>query len=128
MHIGSCQSTGAGLAEDCLSKPRHRLPIRSVGRHSPSLLSLVQPARLAEKLKKIRENLGLSQSEMLRLLELDRKVYYTAISGYELGTREPPLPVLLNYARIARLCVDDLIDDKINLPRRIPSAPKHRKN
>jgi transcriptional regulator with XRE-family HTH domain len=84
-----------------------------------------KPKRLSKKLKLIREALGLSQTEMLKLLGLDKKVYYTAISGYELGTREPPLPMLLKYARIAGVYVDVLIDDELDLPKKIPS--KRRK-
>jgi transcriptional regulator with XRE-family HTH domain len=84
-----------------------------------------KPARLAGKLLAIREALGLSQNGMLRRLGLDERLYRSAVSGYELGTREPPLPVLLEYARAAGVCVDVLIDDKVNLPARLPSSPKH---
>lgn len=84
-----------------------------------------KPARLSEKLRQIRTALGLSQDGMLKLLGLDEKLYRSAISGYELGTREPPLPVLLQYARVAGVCVDILIDDGINLPKKLPSTPKH---
>lgn len=80
-----------------------------------------KPKRLGEKLRDIRQALDLSQSEMLRRLELDEKMYYSAVSGYELGTREPPLPVLLKYGRIAKVCVDLLIDDELDLPARLPS-------
>jgi hypothetical protein len=45
-----------------------------------------------------------------------------SLSGYELGTKELPLTVLLDYAMIAGVCVDVLIDDKLELP----SRPKHR--
>ncbi len=38
------------------------------------------------------------------------------ISGYETGKREPPLPVLLKYARLAGVSTDVLIDDKLKLP------------
>lgn len=85
-----------------------------------------KPARLAEKLLTIRQALKLSQNEMLRALELDEKVFRSAISGYELGTREPPLPVLLKYAQAAGVCVDTLIDDKVVLPSKMPSVPKHK--
>ena len=73
-----------------------------------------QPKRLARKLLAIRVNLGLSQTEMARRLEL--KKAYTVISAYERGTREPDLITLLRYARLARVTVDVLIDDKANLP------------
>jgi transcriptional regulator with XRE-family HTH domain len=40
-----------------------------------------------------------------------------SVSGYELGKREPPLPVLLKYARLVGISTDVLIDDKLKLPR-----------
>jgi transcriptional regulator with XRE-family HTH domain len=62
----------------------------------------------------IRKKLDVSQTEMARLLDLD--VAYTAVSGYELGTRQPDLLVLLKYARLAGVSTDVLIDDKLKLP------------
>ena len=41
---------------------------------------------------------------MARLLDLD--VAYTAVSGYELGTRQPDLLVLQNSARLAGVSTD----------------------
>lgn len=82
-----------------------------------------RPARLGQKLLTIRLALGLSQTGMLRRLGLD--VDPSAVSGYELGTREPPLPILLVYARAAGVCVDVLIDDDQDLPVRLPSVPAH---
>jgi transcriptional regulator with XRE-family HTH domain len=84
-----------------------------------------RPARLAEKLHQIRMALGLSQNQMLTRLGLAEATFRSSISGYELGTREPPLPVLLEYARTAGVCVDVLIDDGLDLPARIPAVPKH---
>ncbi len=78
-----------------------------------------KPVRLAEKLLQIREALGVSQTGMLKKLELDKKVFYSAISGYELGTREPPLPVLLKYARLVGISTDVLIDDELDLPKKL---------
>jgi transcriptional regulator with XRE-family HTH domain len=79
-----------------------------------------RPDRLAEKLLQIRQGLGLSQNEMLVALGLGEKVFRSAVSGYELGTREPPLPVLLKYARLAGVSTDVLIDDGLDLPKRLP--------
>lgn len=84
-----------------------------------------KPARLAEKLLQIRVALGLSQNGMLTRLGLDEKLFRSAISGYELGTREPPLPVLLKYAEDAGVWVDVLINDDLDLPDRLPALPKH---
>ncbi len=84
-----------------------------------------KPARLPEKLLQIRLALDLSQDGMLRLLGLDERLSRTSVSAYELGTSEPPLPVLLDYARAANVWVDVLIDDEIDLPAKLPSAKKH---
>jgi transcriptional regulator with XRE-family HTH domain len=76
-----------------------------------------RPKRLPEKLLQIRLSLGLSQGEMLRRLELDH-LNRTTVSAYEVGTSEPPLPVLLKYARLVGISTDVLIDDELDLPRR----------
>lgn len=82
--------------------------------------------RLAEKLQQIRLALGLSQNEMLRRLGAEQDLYRTNISNYELGDREPPLYVLLEYARIAGVCLDVLVDDELDLPAKLPAKPKHK--
>lgn len=87
-----------------------------------------RPERLAKKLRQIRTALGLSQNEMLKQLGLEEEMTRGRISGYELGTREPSLRTLLRYARSAGLCVDDLIDDEVDLPRKIPAVPKHHRS
>ncbi len=84
-----------------------------------------KPERLPEKLLQIRLALELSQGGMLQRLGLDERLSRTTVSAYELGTGEPPLPVLLEYARIANVWVDVLIDDKLDLPAELPSAKKH---
>lgn len=73
-----------------------------------------KPKKLPRKLLAIRKKLNVSQTEMARLLDLE--VAYTAVSGYELGTRQPDLLVLLQYARLAGVSTDVLIDDKLKLP------------
>ena len=83
-----------------------------------------KPKRLAEKLFRIREALGLSQSEMFRRLDVEEFSEVKRISDYETGKNEPPLAVLLRYARVAGVCVETLIDDKLDLPARIPAKPK----
>jgi transcriptional regulator with XRE-family HTH domain len=84
-----------------------------------------KPERLAGKLARIREALGLSQSEMLRRLEVEDQIDYTAISKYELGRNEPSLLILLQYARVAGVSTDVLIDDRLKLPARLPAKLKH---
>ena len=56
---------------------------------------------------------------MLARLELDESHFRSAISGYELGTREPPLTILLKYARLAGVSTDVLIDDELDLPDKL---------
>jgi transcriptional regulator with XRE-family HTH domain len=72
------------------------------------------PIKLADKLAQIRNDLGLSQTEIASRLGVDNRA---SISGYERGEREPPLPVLLAYARLAGVSVESLIDDKMRLPK-----------
>lgn len=84
-----------------------------------------RPERLAKKLVHIREALGLSQNGMIRHLGIEDSIPRDYISAYERGTREPPLPVLLQYARAAGVWVDVLIDDELDLPTKLPSLPKH---
>ncbi len=84
-----------------------------------------KPMRLAEKLLQIRTTLGISQSEMLRRLGAAEKMDYYRISEFESGKGEPSLPVLLQYARVARVCVEVLIDDELDLPAELPSKQKH---
>ena len=81
--------------------------------------------RLGEKLRHIRLSLGLSQAELLNRLGAQDLIVYNQISGYESGTREPPLRILLEYARAANVYVDALIDDELDLPDQLPSATKH---
>lgn len=85
----------------------------------------LESKRLAEKLLQIREALGLSQSEMLRRLGFEDVLVYNRISDYELGKREPPLPILLGYARLVGISTDVLIDDVLDLPSKLPNKPKH---
>ena len=83
-----------------------------------------RPERLAEKLRQIRTVLGLSQSEMLRRIDLEETVGLKRISDYELGIREPTLTTILQYARAVNVYVDVLIDDELDLPERLPTPAK----
>lgn len=78
-----------------------------------------QPERLAEKLLHIRNALGLSQSEMFRRLDVEDFISYKQLSKYELGITEPPLIVILRYARVAGVHMEDLVDDEMDLPARL---------
>ena len=88
-----------------------------------------KPARLAEKLLHIRNHLGLSQGELIRRLGLEDTIERDYISKYERGVLEPTLDVLLAYARALSTAgrgdfLEAIIDDDMELPRRIPSRTK----
>src|ERR671938_175033 len=86
-----------------------------------------RPARLAVKLRQGRAALWFKQQEKFeRLADRSATLYAGHISLYESGQREPPLPVLLRYARIAGVPVDVLIDDELDLPARLPDAGYER--
>lgn len=75
--------------------------------------------------------LGLSQGQMSRHLggeDTDRAY----ISKYERGVLEPPLVILLEYARAISTTggseyLEVLIDDLLELPPRIPADPSKRR-
>ncbi len=75
-----------------------------------------KPKRLPEKLKTIRESLNLSQNELLRSFGIADSYNRSVISGYELGNKEPPLFILLKYARLIGISTDVLNDDELDLP------------
>jgi transcriptional regulator with XRE-family HTH domain len=86
----------------------------------------LNPKRLAEKLKQIRVENNLSQTEILQQLGFSEVLFQGNISQYELGRREPPLPVLLAYARLGKASVESLIDDELELPQTATSRIARR--
>lgn len=79
-----------------------------------------RPTRLGEKLRQIRASLGLTLEQLIeRLNYKDSPIYPTNISGMERGEREPPLLLLLAYARLACISTDVLIDDECDLPKNL---------
>ena len=85
-----------------------------------------RPKRLAEKLRQIRISLGLSQPEMHRRLQAEDEIDYTTISKYELDKNEPPLEILLRYARLAGVHMEDIVDDELDLPDRLPGVVTYK--
>jgi transcriptional regulator with XRE-family HTH domain len=61
---------------------------------------------------------------MIRQMQSADDLTQDYISAYERGVREPPLPILLKYARAAGVWVDVLIDDELDLPVKLPSITK----
>lgn len=77
------------------------------------------PFNLAQKLHDIRITLDLTQEQMVERLKHKRTPLFPGhVSGYERGVREPPLEVLLRYARLAGVPMEVLVDDSLELPRR----------
>jgi transcriptional regulator with XRE-family HTH domain len=82
----------------------------------------MKPKRLPEKLRQIRERLGLSQNGLIHQLGFEGVLVQASISGYESGTREPPLPVLLRYSEVSGVWVNAIIDDEMDIPERLPCS------
>ncbi len=86
--------------------------------------------RLHEKLRQIREAYSLSQEEMVSRLGLSNELKQSDVSAFEREpddkwSREPALPHLLRYARVAGVSVEVLIDDELELPDRLAPDPMH---
>lgn len=74
------------------------------------------PAKLGTKLKAIRDNLGLTGEQLVEKLDCASiPLNRSSISKYEKGFRDPPLIVLLQYARLAKVSIDVLADDELDL-------------
>ena len=79
-----------------------------------------RPARLGEKLRQVRFSLVFTLEQMIEHLGYkDSPIYPTNISGMERGEREPPLLLLLAYARLTGISTDVLIDDALDLPENL---------
>ena len=74
-----------------------------------------RPKHLAKKVLQIRRSLGISQGEMVKRLGVQELIDHTTISKYELDKNEPPLAILLAYARLAGIPVEQFIDDEQDL-------------
>jgi len=76
-----------------------------------------RPDRLAEKLFQIRKALGLSQKEMAERLaeQTGFKIAYKNISKYEHGRSVPFIEIVLAYARVANVEMNQIADDELDL-------------
>lgn len=78
------------------------------------------PKLLAPKLLTIRKYLHITQEQMVERLDYKETPLFPGhISEYERGRREPPLEVLLRYARLVNVPMEVLVDDKLRLPARL---------
>lgn len=83
-----------------------------------------KPNKLGKKLAQIRTYLGVSQDGLVRMLGLSAKLTRNDISKYERGMREPSLSVLLKYARVAKVNMEVLVDDKLEMPRSVSHSSR----
>ena len=76
-----------------------------------------RPKRLAEKLLQIRKALGLSQKEIAERLSERAGVKITSknISKYERDRSVPFIEVVLAYARLANVEMNEIVDDDLEL-------------
>ena len=76
-----------------------------------------RPKRLGEKLRQIREALGLSQKEMAQRLaeRMGFTITQTHVSNYERDRVEPFLETTLTYARLANVKMNEIADDDLEL-------------
>ena len=79
-----------------------------------------RPRNLSRKLRQIRIDLGLSQLQMIRRLGFEDSLHPGRISEYESSMREPSLLILLAYARLAGVHLEEIVDDDLDLPPRLP--------
>jgi transcriptional regulator with XRE-family HTH domain len=84
-----------------------------------------RPAGLAAKLRQIRLTLNVSQSVLLTALGVGDEISYNRISDYERGKFDPPLPVLVEYARLAGVHLEVIADDRLDLPNELPGTVKY---
>jgi transcriptional regulator with XRE-family HTH domain len=94
------------------------LQARNSKKEETSLSKAMQhPKKLAGKLKSIRESLGLSQSQMIKMLGFEGELGQSHISSYEneKHNRIPPVGVLLQYSKISNINLERIIDDDLDL-------------
>jgi transcriptional regulator with XRE-family HTH domain len=73
-----------------------------------------RPNRLGEKLRLIRTQLGLTQSQLIDTLAVKGEALYpSSISLFEQNEREPSLLVLLAYSNLVGVSINDLVDDTV---------------
>ena len=79
---------------------------------------------LGQKLLQIRKELDISQDRMPERLGRP-DLHPGRISEYEQNKREPSLSVLLAYAKLAGVHLEEIVNDNVPLPARIPGEVQH---
>ena len=83
---------------------------------------------IAEKLKELRENKGITQTELIKEIEKTQNISIaiSSIKNYE-NVNNPRIPqgeILLALARYYNVSLESLIDDKIEQPLKKEKAKK----
>jgi transcriptional regulator with XRE-family HTH domain len=87
-----------------------------------------RPKRLAKKLRQLRELLGLTQEQLAEAVgHIESPPQPGHISEYERGRREPSLLFLLVVVRLAGISMETLVNDELDLPRRLPARTRSKK-
>jgi transcriptional regulator with XRE-family HTH domain len=79
---------------------------------------------LGRKLLQIREAFGISQQNMPARLGI-HGMHPGRISEYERNEREPALLTLLAYADLAGVHLEDIVNDLVELPDKLPGNVHH---
>jgi transcriptional regulator with XRE-family HTH domain len=76
-----------------------------------------RPDRLAEKLLQIRKALGLTQKELAERLskQVGVKITYRNVSKYERDKSVPYIEIVLAYARLANVEMNQIVDDDLDI-------------
>jgi len=61
---------------------------------------------------------------LVKRLKLESPINYTTISKYELDKNEPPIDILLAYARLAKVPLEQLVDDDLSLDLSLIRMPR----
>ena len=61
----------------------------------------------------------------MKSMKVEGEIVYNRISEYETGRREPSLSMLLAYARVAGVHLEDIVNDQVELPDKLPGKVKH---
>ena len=59
-------------------------------------------------------------------LGVEEEFPYTRISDHELDKNEPSLTTVLAYARVAGIHMEDLVDDELDLPSKLPGNVRYQ--
>lgn len=83
-----------------------------------------KPKHLGRKLRQIRDAFGISQQHMPARLGM-MGMHPGRISEYERNLREPSALTLLAYADLAGVHLEDIVNDRVELPEKLPGKVHH---